>query len=258
MEYNFKEIEEVKINDIIQNNEFINFKNQLNEFILKNFSCRNENIIVSLNDEDRYQITKGNLLTMTIMLIPFDDCKDIVTSDYLFDYSNVHIYNQYFDILIDKYKIDESLNIKKSISKIISELSTLSGFVNLLYGNTISIKSFIDLAKRNKEFNDLLHFKLPIDKALEFDEIDNILKNNLKRLIEILKEEPNCLRNFLLSGAGINEKQLGQVMTLIGPKPNLEGKIIPIPINTSFLRGLNAVEFYINATGARKALYWVL
>jgi RNA polymerase Rpb1, domain 5 len=202
-------------------------------------------------NEEPYQVSYGNLLTLLVMAKPFNHFKVPFPEELIFDPSNLREYGDYYTQLLEYFEY--SNEIKTLIKEVISELAIISGDINVTFGNTVSIKSMLDLAKNIERFRELLYYKLPKEN-LAFDEIEGIIKKNLAEIMDILSTTDNQLRHYIKSGAGINAKQFGQVLSLVGSKPDLFGKIIPYPINTSFLRGLDVRSFYINALGARKAL----
>jgi hypothetical protein len=220
------------------------------EFGKRNF-LKDENVTVTVDGED-YEMTYGNFMTLLIMAKPFYKLHSPFPEELLFDPADLDSYSDYHTALLKHFKY--SNGVKKVISEIIGELATVSGDINAIFGNSVSIKSLIDLSNNNPEFRELLHYTLPEDQNIQFDEIEGIIKKNLDRIMEILGETDNQLTSYINSGSGINAKQFGQVVSLIGSKPDLYGKIIPVPINTSFMRGLDVLAFYINALGARKAL----
>jgi hypothetical protein len=82
------------------------------------------------------------------------------------------------------------------------------------------------------------------------------IEDNGKKLLAILNDSKNKneFKLFLKSNV-ININQFLQAFNLIGLKPDLNGKIIPTPINTSLIRGFqNYEQFWISAKGSRKAL----
>jgi RNA polymerase Rpb1, domain 5 len=212
---------------------------------------KDENVTVTVEGED-YEMTYGNFMTLLIMAKPFYKLNSPFPEELLFDPADLDGYSDYFTELMKHFKY--SSGVKQVIMEIVGELATVSGEMNAIFGNSVSIKSLIDLSNNNKEFRDLLHYTLPDNQNIQFDEIEDIIKKNLNRIMEILGNTDNQLTSYINSGSGINSKQFGQVVSLIGSKPDLYGKIIPVPINTSFMRGLDVLAFYINALGARKAL----
>lgn len=235
---------------------YISMRDELFEIVELNIDNRRKPVEIIVDGETS-TVTVGNALTLLICYRIFIETKCKFSKDFLFDPSKINNINGFFDDVLDYtlFNLEEEdfQMVKEIITVIISDLANLSGTINTNYGNTINIKSLIDLAKKVPEFDDLLHMTLP-DENLQFDEVEAFIKKSLDRTIEILKENENCLNVYLNSGSGINLKQLGQVINIVGSKPDLDGTIIPYPINTSFIRGLDLPSYFINAKGARKAL----
>lgn len=245
------------MNEVLKSKEeYIELRDYIFDCIKEDLD--NRRILTSvIVDNEEYEMTYGNALTLLVCYRVFLETKCKFSNEFLFDPSDVNNINDYFDTVLDYtlYNLeDEDLNmVKEVILVIISDLANISGVINTKNGNNISIKSLLDLAKEIPEFNEILHLKLP-EGNLQFNEIENFIKKNLDRTIEILKQHPNCLNVFLNSDAGINKKQLGQVINIIGAKPDLDGSVIPYPINSSFIRGIDLPSFFIVSKGARKAL----
>jgi hypothetical protein len=205
--------------------------------------------------ENTIETTKANFTINLILLRPFCQFNKTVKEKFLMDTSKIDSYklSKHFTKLIKYFSDEDYRELNECIAEIIEELADISGDFNVLSGNTMSLFGLIELANKNKEFNNLLHFEIP--KGMQFNEIEDLLKQKTNELNNILCQNENILRNYINSKTGINTKQLSQTILCVGPKPSLDGKIIPIPINTSFIRGLRSiVDFYINATGGRKAL----
>ena len=142
--------------------------------------------------------------------------------------------------------------ITKLISYSLEEITRNAWHINHILGNSVNIYDLIHLSMENEEVNDILNFES--NENAQFSEIEKSVEEKCNRLIEILRsdETDTCLKNMLNS---VSEKQFQQTFVNISLKPDLHGKIISEPINTSFLRGMrNSVDFFINTTGARKAL----
>jgi RNA polymerase Rpb1, domain 5 len=261
-------MERFNLNEILLSDSYEGVKEQLKDRIITDLANNRLNFSndyepaenTFLKDEfvelvvegETYEITYGNLLTLLIVARPFNENKVPMEEDILFDLSDLKAYGQYYTELLEKFGY--SNEIKTSIKDIVSELAVVSGDMNVTFGNTVSIKSLIDLGKNVGRFRELLHYRFPKDENFEFNEIEAVIKRNLDEIMTILKETDNMMKYYIQSGAGVNAKQYGQVLSLIGSKPDLFGNIIPHPINTSFMRGLSVRDFYINALGARKAL----
>ena len=163
--------------------------------------------------------------------------------------------NNFIDYLIEEF-LDEDIafvELKKSIMKILQNLSDISALINFRKGNTMDLFSIAQASIKNEELNNLLHFK--IDESLSISDAEKILKDKTKSLIDILRNEETCLRPYLLAGVAIKDKQLREAIMNIGYTPDLKGNIVSKPINTSFLLGLNEIQdLYNKSTGTRKAL----
>ncbi len=64
----------------------------------------------------------------------------------------------------------------------------------------------------------------------------------------------NPINIMLASGARGNDSQLRQLAGMRGLIANTSGKVIEIPIRANYREGLNILEYYISARGARKGL----
>jgi len=249
---------ELSVDNINDGYQFV--VNTLTEEILKDISLRFSQIKVT--DGETCVLYKANhLLTAIMFLRPFSyfDCKiDIDAINEIYQYlsdSNASSEEtaELFNYLIEIFDDFDKVELNDQISAIIRDISDLGARFNSLYGNTITIQDHIDLADKNPEYDELLNFTIP--NGLQFSEIEDIIKIKVDRAVEILAADDSPLANLLNSGSAINVKQFGQSVINVGLKPDLFGKIIPQPINTSLLRGFTCPrDFYINAIGARKAL----
>ena len=77
-------------------------------------------------------------------------------------------------------------------------------------------------------------------------QISEALKANFNRF--------NPINIMLASGARGNDSQLRQLAGMRGLLANTSGKVIEIPIRANYREGLNILEYYISARGARKGL----
>ena len=74
---------------------------------------------------------------------------------------------------------------------------------------------------------------------------------------EIVKEEMGSyggIAVMAVSGAKGNIAQIKQMAGMRGLMSNPKGKIIDLPIKSSFREGLTALEYFISTHGARKGL----
>ncbi len=119
----------------------------------------------------------------------------------------------------------------------------------LFLSDTVCMEDTLDLMNSNPEFMQAL---TPDFSNVPFEDI---MKEGMKyanKQVEIIKNSDHCLNESFNSGEGINPKQFKEVNSDIGTKPNGEGSIYPIHINTSFITGgLDKIEYYLveSATG---------
>lgn len=78
------------------------------------------------------------------------------------------------------------------------------------------------------------------------DEVTEAMKSNF--------EELNPVYMMSQSGARGNINQLRQIAGMRGLMASTTGKTVEIPITSSFREGLDALEYFISAHGARKGL----
>lgn len=173
------------------------------------------------------------------------DCKNL-SSKYITNYINDKIILPHREDISNK-------TMNRILSSLIHDLSKISLDFNPIMGMSINIRSFTDLAKRNKRFNELIRTHIEI--GAQPKEIEDILDRDLQEMIQILKTEKNVFQPMLLASAGIKDKQLCEFMINGGLKPDLSGNVIATPIDTNFLvGGLNSVTtYYIDAQSGNKA-----
>ena len=159
------------------------------------------------------------------------------------------------DNIITPYRAHYSnKKLNRIVERIIYNLSKISQDFNTIMGMGFNIKSFIDVAKVNPRFNEIIHTKL--EPGMQPNEIEALQFSLMNEEIQILKNTPNCLQPMLRTGVGIKDKQLAEFSITGGLKPDVYGNTIPIPINTNFLvGGLNNVKnYYVDSQAGRKSV----
>ena len=211
------------------------------------------------------KIKNGNFLTLLYIFKPLNVFKDEeIEKEMIFDPSNIDKYDTFFDRVIKNVssKHESQSDIKKLMHSISWGLNELSKFSSLhvLKQRGISISSYdiTRLAKKNPKFNETLNFTHAKDTSHLPNIQDKIAaqkKNAEASVDEILNDTDNNLRTLIKSGAGVNKNQLAEVNNNIGYKPDIRGKVITTPVDSSFAKGLTKVEdFNTDSIGARKAL----
>ena len=137
---------------------------------------------------------------------------------------------------------------------LIFNLSCISTDFNILLGLTMNIESFIDVAKKNPRFNEIIRTKL--DESMQPSEIEDKLHRLMNEEIQILMNEESAFKPILRSGTGIKEKQLSEFSISGGLKPDLSGNTMPVPINSNLVVGGlgNVTNYFVDSIGGRKSL----
>ena len=145
------------------------------------------------------------------------------------------------------------------ISAALDDLVYLASRINkdfaVIMATTLDVESFSELRRKYPRFKELTETIIP--DGMQPKEIEDLLDKNLNEYIDIIvNDEDNNLKAFLVTGVGINKKQLSQFAINGGLKPDIEGNVIPIPINSNFITGgLNSISnFYIDGQAGCKPL----
>lgn len=177
--------------------------------------------------------------------------------------------NQMADYIDDKYKIYGRFipsmpdlpvtELHAEISTVYAEttymMQQIVGKFSRFYGISSSLEAFAELAKKYKEFDDLMHMKL--DETKQPAEMEDDLAEAWGKAKSIIRDDDefNQLKPLIQSNA-LNEKQVCSTIVNQGLKPDEEGHTIKKPINTNFTAGggfRNLTDFYINGISGRKA-----
>lgn len=175
------------------------------------------------------------------------DCSS-PTLKYMCDYINTKIIIPY------RTSIDTE-TINKGLDDLIFMARKINKDFGVIMATTLDMESFIDMREKYPRFKELTETKLPPD--MQPKEIEITLDNKLKEFINIINNDnDNNIKPFLITGVGINKGQLSQFAINGGLKPDIEGNVIPIPINSNYINGgLNSIQnFYIDGQAGSKPL----
>lgn len=173
-----------------------------------------------------------NLIWWNLIVSPGSDIK----SKYIYFPENQT--NKYNKTYIDEWFIEDYYGkIHKIImNNIIDDTLALYRYVNdfsLYLCNTISLKDDINLMNTDREVYDIIHSDL---SDVPLDKYNEIGMERTNRLIDIIKNhEEHWASQMFRASEGINSKQYKENNVNIGPKPNGEGGVYPIPINSNLL-----------------------
>lgn len=236
--------------------EFEKEKNNLNNQILKDFATRNNRCIVRVDAED-LEISEGQLLLNLFLLSIFkgSGLKIDKSSLFLKDSVSGDDIQDYLDYVLARIKKDGvDFNIYRSaVYEFLNNGSDCTR-MNVLAGNTLDYLDFIEIEENDPSAKDL--FSAPKLKNMQFSEMEEAFNKKSKELESYFDKHRNTnLSAFTRSKTGINYKQATQCLSFVGLKPDFKGGVIPKPVTSSYLKGLDNIEdYYISSTGARLAL----
>ena len=176
------------------------------------------------------------------------DCTNI-TEDSLIGYINEHLIRPYQAII-------DNTEISKALDDCIHHLSKIYIDFALMMGLTMDMETFIDLRNTYPRFEALINTKPK--EGMQPKEIEEMIDTNLQEYLDIIirQDTKNNLRPFVVTGVGVNRGQLAQFSIMDGLKPDIEGNVTPIPIDSNFINGgLNSISnFYIDGQAGSKPL----
>lgn len=188
------------------------------------------------------------------VLIDLDKLDDsYILSDYDIKHMTPSVQKKY----IDKHYMQKYINME-GLSAIVHDanyfLAQISKRFNPFMGISININTFRDLERRIPEYGELM--RCHVDESKQPAEIEQDIQNISKRQMELIlnDNEFNTLKAIMQPGAA-KEKQLSEIQTLIGLKPNEQGQTMTRPINTNYiLQGLSTIfDLYVEAVSGRTA-----
>lgn len=211
------------------------------------------------DDEEVYQLYLPNFLTNIMVWEAFMrlEVSSSMNKSFILDAQNITagtLYGYFNEkIIIPHRHLVSNKKMNRIMHDITFNLSRISTDFNIILGISISMNSFINLAKNNERFNEIINTKIPED--MQPAEIEKYLDDLMHEEMGILRNTENCLRPMLEAEVGVKDKQLREFSINGGTKPDLFGNTIPIPINGNFLVGglSNTENYTIDAMGGRKA-----
>lgn len=176
---------------------------------------------------------------------------------------NENITQGYIKKWIDKFVIDPNRAIidNKDLNNIIDNslyyLTHIHEF-ELYIANTVNLEDFIDLMKASPRFYEALHPDLnnvPLEKFKDVKmQYTNIAIEEILNSKQYLGHD-HCLADSLRTGEGTNVKQLSEMITSEGPKPDGRGGVYPLPIINSYINGglSSNTDIFIDSSTGRLA-----
>lgn len=255
-------IERIDICEVLQSKKTYKkeFKKRY-EFVKQNIGlehCFDSLFHVYLDDGSIVEMDLADYLINLMMWQPCIAFGLDCTLDYLFPCDNItgktiknYIDNKYVRQLRTKVNL-RKLNIE--CMKIIENLKRIVEDFGIILNVSYCLHTIIKLRRKHPELNSIIYSTIP--EGMQPHEIEELGKSKLKQLVNILSNSDTGFKALLNCKAAIKEGQLQELMVLIGNKPNLEGNVEPVPIDTNIMfKGLNTPSnYYMDATGGRKAL----
>ena len=178
------------------------------------------------------------------------------TTGYISDYVNRIFIKKFINrIKANNIQMNTELLIRMnvSINETFEEFKKFTQY-QMYLNSTLCLEDTLDFMNKYPEFNDSMHLDVT---GMPLSEINKAGMNaaNLQVQYITMPESDHCLKVFFQSGECLNTKQYKEVSGVVGPKPNGEGGILPVPIRTSYLNGgLNTEEAYtVDASASRVA-----
>ena len=198
----------------------------------------------------------GNLIFWQPLIMV--DAVDQLNESWIFDLSTFnsktlmdYINNRILPIYDTDYASKNAM-----VDELYNYIISISHSFCLLMGMGISLYDLHQLELRDPVVSHLMRDS--VDQSLEPHEIENILTERNKELIDHLVNDPigNDYKPFFASGTGLKEAQFREYIVRIGFKADINGNTVPILIDNNFLlHGLTKPSFvYLNALSGRKAL----
>ena len=151
--------------------------------------------------------------------------------------------------------IYDTATISAALDDMVHLISLINKDFAIIMATTLDTESFSDLRERYPEFKEITETVLP--DGMQPKQIEDELVHRRDKLIDIIMgDDDNNIKPFIATGVGLNKGQFSQFAVNGGLKPDIEGNVIPEPINSSYIYGgLNSVSnFYIDGQAGCKPL----
>ena len=160
---------------------------------------------------------------------------------------------RYFDTHIIKPYKDKIPNrvLNNILADTLDEYKNVDEF-SLYLANTINIEDDIKLMNESARARELYNTSL---EGVPFEDVKRIGMERTNELVSIIKDSDHALANYFKAGEGINPRQYREYSINIGTKPDGQGGIFPIMIDSSYLNGgLNSIEaMFVESSAGRTA-----
>ena len=161
--------------------------------------------------------------------------------------------------IFEQFGNDETANSLDNIKKLGYDFATRSGLSIAVSDAAIPPKKEDILENAEEEVYTIeQHYKRGAinenERYQKVIDIWNQAKDDVTDALLDHLDEENNIYMMAISGARGNTSQISQLAGMRGLMADPSGKIIDVPIRSSFREGLNVLEFFISTHGARKGL----
>lgn len=183
----------------------------------------------------------------------------VMDESFIYDFKNL-TYKTYSNYINSKliealrsYNVDARI-MNRAMAEVIYNMGRVPNDFALIIGTSLSLQPFLDAYDQSDRMKEIMTTHYP--DGMQPAEIEAANEKLMKEAISIFKDLPNNeVGEILQVGKGIKDKQFREFIGNIGPKPTIEGKTIPKPVNcNNLITGLQTPsDHYIDALGARKS-----
>lgn len=183
----------------------------------------------------------------------------VMDERFIYDFANLtyETYSNYVNNMLVEtlrsYNVDARI-MNRAMAEVISNMGRVPNDFALVIGTSLSLQPFLDAYDQSDRMKEIMTTHYP--DGMQPAEIEAKNDSLMKEAISIFKSlAGNEVGEILTVGKGIKDKQFREFIGNIGPKPTIEGKTIPKPVNSNnLITGLRSPsEHYIDALGARKS-----
>ena len=163
------------------------------------------------------------------------------------------------ETVIRKHGLSESAEVIDYIKALGFKYSTLAGITFSMSDVQVpeAKKGILEEADKKVENIRKQYARGLITDSERYNAVINVWEGTTKEVSNAMEEnfdELNPIYMMVKSGARGNMNQLRQIAGIRGLMASTTGKAVEIPIKSSFAEGLDALEYFISAHGARKGL----
>ena len=167
------------------------------------------------------------------------------------------LYKEIVSRAIEVHGITKTAEILDNIISLAFKYSTKSGLTVSIADATIPKEKAAILKEADKKVDEIYeNFKLGLlsdeDRYNATIQIWQKATNDVTEAMEAQFDQMNPFYLMARTGARGNINQLRQIAGMRGLMADTTGKIVEIPIKSSFREGLDALEYFISSHGARK------